>query len=57
MEKLRLDRRLLLRRGWIAPRELEAALAALPDVAGKATTLGEVAGRDASSEEAEGSRA
>ena len=35
MQKLRLDRRLLRRRGWIESEELESALAALPDVADK----------------------
>jgi hypothetical protein len=55
MENLRLDRRLLRRRGWISPKELEAALEALPDVAQKAITLGEVDGRDAAGKGAEGS--
>lgn len=32
---LRLDRRLALRRGWIAEKELEKELSALPDVAEK----------------------
>ena len=32
---LRLDRRLVGRRGWIAPEELERELAALPDVSDK----------------------
>lgn len=35
VKKLRLDRRLLNRRGWIAPAEAEAELAALPDVSDK----------------------
>lgn len=35
MKKLRLDRRLLNRRGWISPAESERAIAALPDVADK----------------------
>ena len=35
LRKLRLDRRLLDRRGWISPEELERELAALPDVADK----------------------
>ena len=42
LAKMRLDRRLLTRRGWIDGNELDQALASLPDVAGKATTLGEV---------------
>lgn len=33
---LRLDRRLLRRRGWIDPQELEKELGALPDVSEKA---------------------
>lgn len=33
---LRLDRRLISRRSWISPEELEAELARLPDVASKA---------------------
>ena len=35
LRKLRLDRRLMDRRGWIAPQEMERELAALPDVSGK----------------------
>jgi hypothetical protein len=38
-ERLRLDRRLIRRRGHIDPEELERALAALPDVAHKAVPL------------------
>lgn len=38
---LRLDRRLLRRRGWISSSEMERELAALPDVADKAEPLGE----------------
>lgn len=55
MEKLRLDRRLIQRRGWIGPRELGAALEALPDVRSKATTLGEAEARNKAALEAEGS--
>jgi len=33
--KLRLDRRLTNRRGWISPEDLEHELEALPDVADK----------------------
>jgi hypothetical protein len=40
LEKLRLDRRLLHRRGWMSEAERRRALEALPDVASKATTLG-----------------
>jgi hypothetical protein len=35
LRKLRLDRRLLDRRGWIDPKELARELAALPDVSAK----------------------
>lgn len=35
MQRLRLDRRLIGRRGWIAPAELERELEALPDVSQK----------------------
>jgi len=38
--RLRLDRRLTDRRGWIAPEELERELAALPDVSEKVGTAG-----------------
>lgn len=51
--KLRLDRRLLERRGWLPAEERQRALEALPDVSAKRTTLGTVAdergGSDASS--------
>ena len=41
VHKLRLDRRLLQRRGWIISAEEQAqAIEALPDVSGKGTTLG-----------------
>ena len=35
LRKLRLDRRLLGRRGWIDPEELDRELSALPDVSEK----------------------
>jgi hypothetical protein len=35
MRNLRLDRRLIGRRGWPSPQEIEADLAKLPDVAAK----------------------
>ena len=38
-ERLRLDRRLIGRRGHISREDLERALAALPDVASKAVPL------------------
>jgi hypothetical protein len=40
LDKLRLDRRLLNRRGWMGNAERQRALEALPDVSSKATTLG-----------------
>ena len=40
LERLRLDRRLLRRRGWMSTGELDRALEQLPDVGSKATTLG-----------------
>ena len=39
MEKLRLDRRLIDRRGWISKAELEKELKALPDVSHKVAPL------------------
>ena len=39
-QQLRLDRRLIGRRGWISKKELAKELEALPDVSAKATTLG-----------------
>ena len=39
--KLKFDRRLLRRRGWVDPEELEKELADLPDVSHKAQPLGE----------------
>ena len=39
MKALRLDRRLLSRRGWITTEELDKQLEALPDAAAKAQTL------------------
>ena len=41
LDKLRLDRRLTGRRGWLAKDELGRELEALPDAAESATTLGE----------------
>ena len=35
LRKLRLDRRLIRRRGWISEKELSEELAALPDAADK----------------------
>jgi hypothetical protein len=45
LERLRLDRRLIRRRGWISKQELSAELEALPDATDKLTTLGEAADR------------
>ncbi len=39
--KLRFDRRLLRRRGWVDPKELEKELADLPDVSHKVLPVGE----------------
>lgn len=39
LERLRFDRRLQNRRGWVAAEELDRHLASLPDVADKLTTL------------------
>ncbi len=48
LDKLRLDRRLIRRRGWMSEAERARALAALPDVAAKATTLGAESDEDES---------
>lgn len=39
LDRLRFDRRLQHRRGWLAPGELERHVTTLPDVADKLTTL------------------
>ena len=46
LEKLRLDRRLIKRRGWMSATERARALEALPDVSQKATTLGAAGERE-----------
>ena len=46
LDKLRLDRRLLNRRGWMSAAERARALEALPDVSQKATTLGAESGEE-----------
>jgi hypothetical protein len=46
VKKLKVDRRLIGRRGWISPEELEAALEALPDSAHKAKRPGEESSGD-----------
>lgn len=42
MQKLRLDRRLIRRAGWLSASELNSEIDALPDTGHKATTLGAV---------------
>ncbi|MEZ4280210.1 MAG: hypothetical protein R3F21_11420 [Myxococcota bacterium] len=56
LDRLRFDRRLQNRRGWLAPGELESHVEALPDVSDKLTTLAdqEAAGASASTAGAEG---
>ena len=54
LEKLRLDRRLLHRRGWMSETERQRSLEALPDVSSKATTLGAESNEPASDETASG---
>lgn len=39
LDRLRFDRRLQNRRGWLAPGELDRHVQSLPDVADKLTTL------------------
>jgi hypothetical protein len=43
LSKLRLDRRLIQRRGWISSDDLEREIEALPDVSGKIGTPAEEA--------------
>ena len=50
MDKLLLDKRLRHRRGWIDPKQIDAALAALPDSADKVA-----AGKEESESEDAGS--
>ena len=52
LSHLRLDRRLLRRRGWVAPKELEKELSALPDVQSKARTAEEEEGAEKSQDAA-----
>ena len=40
MRRLRLDRRLIRRRGWVSEEELERELTALPDVSHKIAPVG-----------------
>jgi len=53
IQKLRLDRRLIRRAGWISEQELERELAALPDLSAKMITLGEAEDSEASADDAE----
>lgn len=48
LRKLRLDRRMLDRRGWISPQEQERELAALPDVSAKIAPTEDAATPEAS---------
>jgi len=48
LDKLRFDRRLLNRRGWMSAAERKRTLEALPDVSAKATTLGAESGEEVS---------
>jgi hypothetical protein len=41
MQKLRLDRRLIRRPGWLSQSEIDSEIEALPDSSHKAITLGE----------------
>jgi len=41
MRRLRLDRRLIRRRGWLSEEDLERELAALPDVSHKIAPVGD----------------
>lgn len=51
IQKMRLDRRLIRRAGWISERELEQELQALPDVSHKLITLGEAEDEASESDE------
>jgi len=57
LDKLRLDRRLLQRRGWISAAERKRVLAELPDASGKATTLGAASDERGDSERSEVNKA
>jgi hypothetical protein len=52
LDKMRLDRRLLRRRGWMSAAERARALEDLPDVSQKATTLGAESGEESGAPEA-----
>ncbi len=53
MRKLRLDRRLIGRRGWVSEQQLQKDLEALPDVSDKQMPPDEVDGEEASSSDGE----
>ena len=50
LKRMRFDRRLLHRRGWMSSAETDRALEDLPDVSSKATTLGAVSDQRGDSE-------
>jgi len=52
MRRLRLDRRLIRRRGWVSDEELERELTALPDVSHKIAPVGGEASAPSSQTEA-----
>lgn len=59
LDRLRFDRRLQNRRGWLAPGELDRHVQSLPDVSDKLTTLaaqeeGAAAGAEGASAEPSG---
>jgi len=51
MGKLKLDRRLIRRRNWISPQELQQELDALPDVSHKLASVEEPGEAEPASEE------
>ncbi len=52
MQRLRLDRRLIRRRGWVSEEDLERELTALPDVSDKIAPVGGEASAPSSQTEA-----
>jgi hypothetical protein len=56
LEKLRLDRRLIRRRGWIAPDDLDREIDSLPDVAHKIAPSEKAESTDSPSSDEPGSR-
>ena len=57
LERLRFDRRLQNRRGWLAPGELERHVETLPDVSDKRTTLADQEAAAAAAAEDSGANA